>query len=65
MSPDISISPQLSKSNGNCKVAVARLHTINALVISMYRPSGKNFNLDKFVEALPWIRKYLRDMLMN
>ena len=60
-SPDIPISPQISKSNGNCEVAIARLHTINALVISMYRPSGKNFNLDKFVEALSWIRKYFRD----
>ena len=51
----------LSRSNSNCEVAIARLHTIDALVISMYRPSGKNFAICKFQEALSWISQNLTE----
>ena len=60
-SPDIPITPKLKRSNGNCEVAIARLHTIDALVISLYRPSGKNFAISKFQEALSWISEFLTD----
>ena len=58
-SPEVTITPGPCFSNGNCEVAIAKLPTINTLVISMYQPSGKNFSLHKFTEALNHIRSYL------
>ena len=41
-SPSVTITPEVNFSNGNCEVAIGKLPTINTVVISMYRPSGKN-----------------------
>ena len=60
-SPDITITPERSLSNGNCEIAIAKLPTINTYVVSMYRPSGKNFNLAKYEEALSWVRQYFNN----
>ena len=60
-SPEVTITPGPRFSNGNCEVAIAKLPTINTLVISLYRPSGKNFCLLKFTEALSHIRQYLSE----
>ena len=58
-SPDITITPtEGSFSNGNCEVTIADLPTINTLVIAMYYPSGKNFSLAKYSDAMTRIRTY-------
>ena len=60
-SEDIPITPTgQSFSNGNCEVCIVELKTINTLLISMYRPSGKNFSFVKYSEAMTRIRTYLQ-----
>ena len=41
-SPNISITPVEEYSNGSCEILIAKLPTINATVISIYRPLGKH-----------------------
>ena len=61
-SSDITITPtKASFSNGNCEVLIAHLPTINGLIVTLYRPSGKNFSLAKYSDAVGRIQKYLRD----
>ena len=43
------------------EVCIAELPTIDAVMIVMYRPSGKNFSLGKYTEAITRINKHLRD----
>ena len=60
-SPEITITPILEFTNGNCEVAIATLPTINTTVILMYRPSGRGFSLNKYREAIAKINNFLTD----
>ena len=60
-SPDITITPILDFSNGNCELAISSLPTINTVTIVMYRPSGKNFDFNKYQEAISTISKFLAE----
>ena len=61
-SPDITITPIREPfSNSNCEVAIASLPTINSIAIVMYRPSGKNFCILKYNEALAEINQLLTE----
>lgn len=59
-SKDIPQKPVLKFSNGNCELVIAELLTINTAAIVFYRPSGKNFSLPKYTEALKHVRDYLQ-----
>lgn len=45
-------------SNGNCELLVAESRLLNIVVIVFYRPSGKNYSLQKFKAALNKIRQH-------
>ena len=57
---DIPITPILQFSNGNCEVLIAEIQIINTAIIVMYRPSGKNFSVNKFNEAINKVQEYLK-----
>ena len=54
-SPDIPITPVSEFSNGNSEVLLVNLQTLSTIVAVMYRPSGKNFSLKKFNEAIRFL----------
>ena len=60
-SKDIPQKPILKFSNGNCELIISELPTIKTTVIVFYRPSGKNFSLQKYNEALKHVHDYLRN----
>ena len=51
-SAEIPITPVGKFSNGNCEVVIVHLKTINMVLAVMYRPSGSNFSLSKYNEAI-------------
>ena len=59
--PGISIKPVEEFSNGNCEIIIAELPTIKSMVLTIYRPPGKNFSLKKFGEVLGKARKHLSE----
>ena len=59
--PDITITPILEFTNGNCEVAIANLPTVNTTIILMYRPSGKGFSFSKYSEAISKINDFLTE----
>ena len=60
---DLPITTILQFSNGNCELLITELPSINTAIIVLYRPSGKNFHLTKFQEALTQINSYLNKSL--
>ena len=57
--PNITITPIVSYSNGNCEILIADLPTIHTTAITIYRPSGINFSLKHFSAILGKARTYL------
>ena len=50
-SPDLPLTEKMKFSNGNCEVLICEVPTINAVAITLYRPSDENFSLQKFKNA--------------
>ena len=59
-SPDLPLTEKMKFSNGNCEVLICEVPTINAVAITLYRPSGENFSLQKFKEAIKVVNDYLK-----
>ena len=58
-SKDIPQKVALKFSNSNCELLISELPTIDTTAIVFYRPSGTNFSLPKYNEALKNIKEYL------
>ena len=60
-SPDL-LSKRVDKycySNGNCEVATMELLELELSVLTVYRPSGLNFSLEKFRDVMEKVEEYL------
>jgi len=60
-SPDL-LSKRVEKycySNGNCEVATMELLELELSVLTVYRPSGLNFSLEKFRDVMEKVEEYL------
>ena len=58
-SKDIPQKLVLEFSNSNCELLISELPTINTAVLVFYRPSGVNFSLKKYSEAMKKVQEYL------
>ena len=60
-SPDICFKEvgKYCVSNGNCELSVAELTELKLAVLTVYRPSGINYSLDKFKDILSKVKTYL------
>ena len=59
-SPDITVKPVLSFSNGNCELLIEELPQLHMTILVVYNPPKPNFSLRKFEEIIKKIDNHMK-----
>ena len=52
-------------SNGNCELSTVEFDQLEIALMVLYRPSGKNFSLEKFQDIIEKVRTYLSQLRID
>ena len=61
-SPNITATPKVNFSNGNCELTITEFPQLSMSLAVFYTPPRPNFSLPKFKEAISEIRQYTQQM---